>query len=63
MKILSIFILHRTEYTDYVVLHTDLPSTLWPHSGNLELSFQCVAGGAEAYCATHWPGVPVEVVS
>lgn len=63
MKIISIFILHRMGHADYVSLHTDLPEAMWPFADTLDVTFQCAAGGAEAYVAKHWPGIPVEVVT
>ena len=62
MKILSIFILRRQNFSDHVSLRTDLPDSTWPYEGNLYLNFTCAAGRAEEFCATHWPGVPQEVV-
>jgi hypothetical protein len=63
MKIVSIFILHRSGHADIVSLHTDLPAALWPFTDTLDVSFTCVVGGAERYVEKHWPGVPIEVVT
>ena len=51
-----------TTGTDRVRIHTSLPSPFPIYTDPLVIDFDTVHGGAVAYLAEHFPGIPVAVV-
>jgi hypothetical protein len=47
---------------DQVLLHTKLPSGIFPFTGFTSLSLEVAAGSGETYVKEHFFGIPVEIV-
>lgn len=62
MKIIRIVVIRLRDAADKVTILTDLPSAVWPYAASNYLNFDAAKDTAEAYCATHFPGVPIEII-
>ena len=60
MNILSVFIV-KTNGTDKVFLHTDLPNPVYNFKGNLTLTFDVAHGNGESYVKEHFPELPLRL--
>ena len=54
MKIKRVTVLERTHNADYVILHTDLPSAVFPWDRHLSLTFECASGSGANYVREHF---------
>ena len=64
MKITSITILERSQGTDIVYLHTDMPLATYPFAegGNQDLRFDVARGSARRYVAKHFSTLDPDMV-
>lgn len=62
VAITGITIVRERYGMDNVYLKTELPAATYPYEGTADLHLTCGREQGEAYCAQHFPGIPVELV-
>jgi hypothetical protein len=62
IHVVRITVLRRSNFSDLVMLHTDLPPSYYPFNESPTVSFDAAKGEGVGYCTRLFLGVPLEVV-
>ena len=63
LNIIDITILTGGTHPDKIVIHSNLPSAIYPFDGKESLVITCAYQKGAEYCEKHFPNIPVNTIT